>query len=269
MAKAKVKDIELCYEVHGQGEPLLLIAGLGYASWSWFCQVERLAKNYRTIVFDNRGVGESDKPDVPYTIPMLADDAAGLLASLDIPAAHVLGVSMGGFVAQELALRHPGMVKSLVLGCTSFGGPNSIPITETALNSMLNVQGLTPEGVIRQGFRVALSESFHAGNPEVIDLMVGWRLEKPTPRYAWERQFVAATTFNTESRLSRINVPVLVITGADDLVIPARNSELLAAGIPGAGLVNMPGGGHLFFIEQAGEFNRQVLEFLGSVPTRK
>ncbi len=265
MAKARVGDTELYYEVYGKGEPLLLIAGLGYASWSWFCQVERFAESYQTIVFDNRGVGESDKPDIPYSIAMLADDTAGLLASLDIPAAHILGVSMGGFVAQEIALRHPEIIKSLVLGCTSFGGPDSIPITETALNSMLNVQGLTPEGIIRQGFKTALSEDFRNSRPEVIDRMVGWRLEKPTPRYAWERQFMAATTFNTESRLNRIKAPVLVITGADDLVIPARNSELLAAGISGAELVIMPGGGHLFFVEQAKEFNRRVLDFLDRV----
>ncbi|HWJ03562.1 MAG TPA: alpha/beta fold hydrolase [Verrucomicrobiae bacterium] len=264
MPKAKVNGIELYYEVHGSGDPLILIEGLGYATWQWCHQVKELSASYQTIIFDNRGVGESDKPDVPYTIEMMADEAAELLRVLGIDKAHVLGTSMGGYIGQRLAQRHPGLVLSLVLACTSFGGPHAIPITQAALNSMLNVNGLSPEQVIRQGFEAAFSREFPQQNPELIDQLVTWRMSKPTPRYAWERQFAAAAGFNGETELAEIMVPTLIVTGSEDLVIPPQNSVLLAERIPGAQLTTIQDGGHLFFMEKSIEFNRVVLDFLHS-----
>lgn len=265
MSQVLVNGIKLYYEVHGTGEPLLLIEGLGYASWSWFRQIEVLSNAYGVVSFDNRGVGQSDKPDIPYSIELMADDVARLLESLSIEKAHILGVSMGGYIAQQLAIKYPQKVKSLVLGCTSFGGPHSIPLTEEALQSMLKVEGLSAEEVIRQGFKAAISPKFISAYPEVVDQLVAWRLDNPTPRYAWERQFAAARAFNVETQLNKINVPTLVITGSEDIVIPPQNSSLLAERISGAHLVIIPGGGHLFFIEKAEEFNCQVLDFLNKV----
>jgi len=265
MSNVLVNDVKLYYEIHGTGEPLLLIEGLGYASWSWFRQIEGLSDSYCVVSFDNRGVGKSDKPDIPYSIELMADDVARLLESLGIEKAHILGVSMGGYIAQKLAIKYPQKVKSLVLGCTSFGGPQSIPLTEEALQSMLKVEGLNAEEVIRQGFKAAISPKFIRGYPEVVDQLVAWRLVNPTPRYAWERQFAAAAAFNVESQLNKINVPTLVITGSEDIVVPPQNSILLAERISGAHLVIIPGGGHLFFIENAKEFNRAVLEFLEEI----
>ena len=265
MSNVLVNGVKLYYEIHGAGEPLLLIEGLGYASWSWFRQVEELSYAYRVVTFDNRGVGQSDKPDIPYSIDLMADDVAHLLESLNIERAHILGVSMGGYIAQKLAINYPQMVKSLVLGCTSFGGPQSIPLTEEALQSMLKVEGLNAEEVIRQGFKAAISPKFIKAYPDVVDQLVAWRLDNPTPRYAWDRQFAAARAFNLESQLHKIKVPTLVITGSDDIVVPPQNSSLLAERISGAQLVMIPGGGHLFFIEKAEEFNRKVLEFLETI----
>ena len=127
MSQVLVNGVKLYYEIHGTGEPLLLIEGLGYASWSWFRQIEVLSDSYGVVCFDNRGVGKSDKPDIPYSIELMADDVARLLESLSIEKAHILGVSMGGYIAQKLAINYPQKVKSLVLGCTSFGGSQSIP----------------------------------------------------------------------------------------------------------------------------------------------
>jgi len=265
MSQVLVNGVTLYYEIHGTGEPLVLIEGLGYASWSWFRQIEVLSNSYRVVSFDNRGVGKSDKPDIPYSIELMADDVALLLESLSIEKAHVLGVSMGGYIAQQLAIRYPQKVKSLVLGCTSFGGPQSIPITEQALQSMLSVEGLNPEAIIRQGFKAAISPQFISAYPEVVDQLVAWRLDNPTPRYAWERQFAAASAFNLETQLNKIKVPTLVMTGSEDIVIPPQNSDLLAERISGARLVIIPGSGHLFFIEKAEEFNATVLEFLNGI----
>lgn len=262
MAKVQVNGVELYYEIHGSGEPLILIEGLGYATWQWFRQIDQLAASYQTIIFDNRGVGDSDKPDVPYSIDLLADDAAALLKSLGLSKVHVLGTSMGGFIAQKLALRYPELVRSLVLACTSFGGSNSVPITQEGLDGMLNVVGPTLEDRIRQGFQAAFSRGFWSAQPELIDKLVSWRLAKPTPRYAWERQFNAGASFNAEDDLAQIQAPALILTGSEDTVVPPQNSVLLAQRLPHAQLLTVPGGGHLFFIEKAAEFNRYVLDFL-------
>ncbi|CAA7599413.1 Alpha/beta hydrolase fold-1 [Acididesulfobacillus acetoxydans] len=261
MPKCLINGIELYYEIHGSGEPVLLIEGLGYATWQWFRQVDALAKSYRIVIFDNRGVGESEKPDEPYSIDLMADDAAALLTQLGFAKAHVLGTSMGGFIAQKLALRHQEQVCSLVLACTSFGGPRSLPITAEALDSMQKIAGLTPAEVIRQGFRAAFSSGFMAREPGLVERLVDRRLNKPTPRFAWERQFAAGAGFAAESDLGQIRVPTLVLAGSEDIVIPPQNSALLAERIPGARLLIFPEAGHLFFIEQAEEFNRQVLGF--------
>ena len=126
MPTAKAGDINLYYEVHGEGQPLLLIMGYGSNSGHWFVILPHLVSRFKVIIFDNRGTGRSDKPDIPYTAEMMTGDIIGLLDAIGIGAAHVFGVSMGGMIAQELALRHPGRVKKLILGCTSCGGPHSV-----------------------------------------------------------------------------------------------------------------------------------------------
>ncbi len=201
-----VNDINMYYEIHGEGEPLLLIEGLGYSSWMWYKQIPELSKEYRVIVYDNRGVGRSDKPDSEYTIELMADDAAALLTVLGVESAHVLGVSMGGYIAQELALRHPEKVRSLILAGTNKGEGNSLNKNSSLLNGYLKLWGLLPgmleisgkasvpsinhnygvskEDKIMYGLSVALSREFFRDHPEEIDRIVKWRLENPQPGYA-------------------------------------------------------------------------------------
>ena len=126
MPTVKVNDINIYYETHGEGEALVLIMGYGGNSSGWFRQIPGLSQEYGVVAFDNRGTGQSDKPDIPYTMEMMAGDIAGLLEAIGIGAAHIYGVSMGGMLAQEFALRYPGMVISLILGCTTCGGSHSI-----------------------------------------------------------------------------------------------------------------------------------------------
>ncbi len=266
MPHVEVNDIKIYYEVHGTGEPLLLIEGLGYATWMWYRQLEEFSRDFRVIIFDNRGVGKSDKPDIPYSIEMMAADAAGLLRALDIQQAHVLGVSMGGFIAQALAIGYPELVHTLILVCTSHGGRRAIPAPPETIKAMLNEEGLPPREALRQAMRPAFGPGYLAQHPEELEKIIEWRLAEPTPRYAWQRQFNAILGADLEGKLSEIQAPTLILTGDADRVVPMANSERLHKAIADSVLEVFPGGGHLFFLEQAPAFNRRVLEFLKGHP---
>jgi len=259
--KARVGDIQMYYELVGEGYPLALVEGMGYASWMWFKQRDTLSKHFRLLIYDNRGVGHTDKPDEPYTIRQMADDLAGLLDAVGIERCHVLGVSMGGFIAQEFALKHPERVGGLILGCTSYGGPNTAPMPMSTLQVLLQVEGLTLEEVYRRGLSTALTESYLHSHPDEVDQIVRWRLENPQPRYAWQHQFNAGAAHDAEDRVRDITAPTLVAHGTRDAVVPTVNGEDLAR-VMGAEL-KLYDAGHLFFIEKADEFNRDVIDFLG------
>jgi pimeloyl-ACP methyl ester carboxylesterase len=255
--------IELYYEVHGTGEPVLLIAGLGFGAWSWFRQIPDLARHFLTIAFDNRGAGLSEKPDCEYTIEMMAEEAVGLLRALGVARAHVLGHSMGGYIAQEVALRHPEVVSSLILVSTSFGGKNAVLMSpETAAQMRSELEAEDRDAALRRGLSLRFSERFLAEHPEIIEEFLARRKAHLPPAYAWQRQFAACLRFETESRLNALRSPTLIVTGSDDPIVPPENSMRLARVIPGARLIVFPEARHLVFIERAEEFNRIVIEFL-------
>ncbi|MCS6817122.1 MAG: alpha/beta hydrolase [Blastocatellia bacterium] len=263
MPHARINGIELYYEVHGTGAPLLLIAGLGFGVWSWFRQIPELSQQVRVIAFDNRGAGLSEKPDCEYTIEMMADDAAGLLRALNVTRAHVLGHSMGGYIAQELALRHPEVVSSLILASTSFGGKNAVLMSpETAAQMRSELEAEDREAALRRGLPLRFSDRFLTEHPEIVGDFLARRKAHLPPAYAWQRQFAACLRFETESHLKALRIPTLIVTGSDDPIVPSENSLRLARVIPNARLVIFPGARHLVFIERAEEFNRLVIEFL-------
>lgn len=262
MPKVKANDVELYYEIHGEGEPLLLIEGLGYATWMWYRQVPELSRHYQVIVFDNRGVGESGKPDIPYSIEMMAADAAGLLQTLGLQKAHILGASMGGYIAQAFAVNYAQLTKKLILSCTSFGGPNAVPIPRETWDAMTKVEGKTPEEALLQGMASAFTPGFMEQQRDEVEKILAWRLAKPTPRYSWQRQSEAVLNASLEDKISAISVPTLILAGEEDRVVPAENSRLLQEKIPGSSLKILPDTGHLFFIERYREFNSLVLDFL-------
>lgn len=279
----KVNGIEIYYEVHGSGEPLLLIEGLGYSSWMWYKQVPALSERYKVVIFDNRGAGNTDKPDSEYSIELMADDAAGLLAALEIESAHVLGVSLGGYIAQELALRHPERVRSLILVSTNSGpgkpASGKSPIFNGFLKfwgflpGMLEISGkasIPPYGVsreesIRHGLSLAFTPEYFSSHPDEIERIVGWRLENPQPDYAWRRQLAAGISFDCGSRAREINARTLLIGGSQDRIVSPESALELSEKIPNSALVIMPGAGHLLFIERSEEFNSMVLGFLHDV----
>jgi len=276
MSTASINGIDVYYEEHGHGDPLLLIMGLAADSLAWMFQLPDFSEHYRTIVFDNRGVGRSSKPAGPYTIAQMADDAAGLLDVLDIERAHVVGVSMGGMIAQELALRHPARVRALVLGCTyakpdagvdrqlasslaAFGGsrgPNGeLQVDLSKLDPMMFFQHLLPT-VFNPPF--IMNEL-----PKLMQVFSG-ALQYGFSMDAILAQVMATQTHDTIDRLDRISAPTLVLTGDNDLLIPCSNSDRLAAAISGSTLKKIPGGSHGFNFETPDVFNQAVLEFLAT-----
>jgi pimeloyl-ACP methyl ester carboxylesterase len=260
--RARVGDVSIGYDVHGDaGDWVLLVMGLGYGRWGWHRQVEGLSPRFRVITFDNRGIGESDVPPGPYTVPMLARDAVGLLDALEVQRAHVVGASLGGFVAQELALSFPERVGRLVLACTAFGGPTSLPMPEVSVRLMTEAPSLPEEVRLRRFIENAFSESYAREHPEVVDEIMRLRLETAQSPEAWQAQAAAGAAFDAADRVGAITAETLVLTGTEDRVVDPGNARLLADAIPGAALAELPGG-HLFTIEQAPLFNRIVSEFL-------
>jgi len=265
MPKAKVNEIELYYEVHGpeEAEPLLLISGLGHSSKFWFRQVPDFSKYFKTIIFDNRGVGESGKPDEPYSIAGMAADVIGLLNHLKIDRSHVLGGSMGGYIAQEIAISYPERVRKLVLLCTHYGGPEYLELTGDLWKEILDVAGLSAEEIYRKGVKYSTTPGFFENQKELVERMVRMRVENPQPAYAFQRQFAAAAAFYSQDRLNKIQAPTLVLNGRKDRVVPPELARRLAEAIPNAKLEIIDNAAHLLFIERPEEVNRAIIEFLG------
>ena len=279
MSTVKVGGIELYYEELGSGYPLLLIMGLAADSQAWLFQVPDLAPHYRTITFDNRGVGRSAKPAGPYSIAGMADDAAGLLDHLGVDRAHVVGVSMGGMIAQELVLRHSGRVRGLVLACT-FPEPDeavhkqreaSITRLGGAVGSngesSLDLGSIDPFMFLQQMLPTVFNQAFiETELPKILQVFSG-SLQWGFSMDAILCQVAAVMGHRVTDRLHQIKAPTLVITGDADRLISPANSDILAGAIPSAKLVKIPGGSHGFNFETPDVFNREVLGFLATVPT--
>lgn len=262
-----IQDIDLYYEIHGpeSAPPIVFLEGWGYSLWMWFRQISVFKEKYRCVVFDNRGVGRSGKPDYPYTMKMFADDTIGLMNALDIQSAHILGVSMGGYIAQQIAISYPEKVRSLILVSTSFGGSNTVPSSDRTQAMMFAIptETLSSKQAMDMRYSVVFSEQFRRENKSLIKQIQEWREQIPQPLLARGHQASAAISFNAEEEVKRIRVPTLILHGDNDLVVPPKNAELLARNIQSSTLVLIKGGPHLSFIEYYEKFNEQVLNFIG------
>lgn len=268
MPKAKANGINIDYSVCGSGDPLVMIMGFGGAKEGWFFQRRACRKYFRVVTFDNRGVGRSDKPPGPYTMRMLADDVAGLMDYLKIDKAHVMGVSMGGMIAQHVAINYPERVKKLVLA-------NTLP---RALGD--GGGGFAPEVVKALGFSGAYTEEDARSLPvgKTLSAVVAYAFNKPLYRIpaiiaSWvfpkvvNLQGVAAQSqaimaHNTLDALHTVGAPTLVIGGTRDRIISPQASEEMARRIPNAKLVMIEGGSHAAIAECRVRFNKEVLDFL-------
>lgn len=262
MPTVKVSDINMYYETYGAGEPLLLITGLSADLTGWILQTVEFSRTYHVIALDNRGSGRTDAPDIPYSIEMMADDTAGLLDALNIDQVHILGLSMGGCIAQEFALKYPQRAKSLILAAT-LGRPHPRCFHVLRTLSMMAREGISRENQIRMQLFWLFTDRFFEV-PENIQLVFEGMMANPysEPLYAYDRKLAALSGFDARHRISQIKAPTLVLVGREDILTPVQLSEELAAGIGGAELVILEGGGHAFSGEISEKFNQAVLEFL-------
>ena len=250
--------MKLAWESHGDGPPLLLIQGLGYGRWGWDPIVPGLATRHRVVSFDNRGIGESDKPEGPYTAAQMAEDALQVLDEAGIERAHVLGASLGGMIAQELVVAAPERVDRLVLCCTTPGGSNAVPMPEITMRLFAEAASLQPEVALRRFIENALG-----ANPPValVDELFARRVANPPDPAGWQAQAAAGMGFQGVD--GEISSPTLIVAGTADNVVDYRNTEVLAAAISGARVELLNGCGHLFFWEQPDACVQIVNEFLG------
>jgi pimeloyl-ACP methyl ester carboxylesterase len=260
-ALATAGDIRIVYELRGEGPPLLLVHGLGYARWGWEPVVDGLAERFHVCLFDNRGIGESDVPDGPYTARAMAEDVAAVLDAAGFERAHVVGTSLGGMVAQELALARPERVEALVLACTT-PGLRGFPMPEQTVRLLTSAASLPLEEALRRFVENALAPD---ADPALVERIVERRLANPFDMAGWQAQAAAGLTFDALDRLPEIRARTLLLHGTQDLVVDHRNSELLAERIPGARLELFEGCGHLFMWEQPERFVSSVADFLAEV----
>ena len=264
-----VGDIDIYYEIHGPPDapPIVLIGGWASYLWIWFRQIPAFKERYRCVVFDNRGAGRSSKPDYPYTIEMFANDTVGLMEALDIENAHILGVSMGGLIAQQIAISYPEKVRSLVLVSTHFGGPNHIPIDNKtrALLVALPTETISLEQAMDMRIKATFSPQFIHENRQLIQQIYEWSLKYPSPLYAQTHQTSATDAFNAESEVKQISAPTLILHGDSDFTIPPKNAELLRDSISTSKLILIEGGSHFSIIEKYDSFNGAVMSFIDEV----
>ncbi|RJX35387.1 MAG: alpha/beta fold hydrolase [Desulfarculus sp.] len=266
MPQTHLNGIDIYYELHGSGPPLVMIMGLRRNAEWWYQQIPVLSRHFRLLVFDNRGSGRSGQPEMEYSIALFADDTAALMEHLNLESAAVLGYSMGGYIAQELAIRYPEKVQRLILVSTSAGGASAVRMDPARQKEFEDVAGLSPEQVLQKNLDIYFAPGFIAAHPDQIARFMTVSLRHAQPPEAFLRQYQACLRHDTTDRAGRIKAPVLIMTGDDDPLVPPGNSYILKELLPRAQLKVFPGGRHSFLIQMPQPFNQAVLEFLGAAP---
>ncbi len=255
----------LSYEERGNGHPVILLAGLGASRLIWWKQVKSLSREFRVISVDNRDAGDSTLCPDPYTIADMADDAARLITHLKLCHTHVIGISMGGFIALELALRHSNLVTGIVLVSTSPGGPAHVQAGPELDQALVRTEGEDVETRMRRITPFLMGQGYGDLHPADVNRYVKVFLSKPVEDEPYERQMRAAIDYarrGVAERLADISAPTMIIHGTDDRVIPFANGQYLASHIRNALFLALPGVGHLPPIENSDRFNREVMRFL-------
>ncbi len=267
---AGTKDgLKLRYEIRGAGEPVALIMGFSGSGRGWGEAFLKLMEaRFRIFVVDNRGTGESDKPDTEFTLGDLAADIAAVLDHAKTPRAHIFGISMGGMIAQEFALAYPERTRGLVLGCTNCGASHSVPADPAAIANLIPAPGMDPIEQARRAFSVACGKAFlnSARGQAILDQAIAEMGNYPvTPMHTFMRQGQAIGGFDSFGRLGQIKSPTLIIHGDDDAIVPYPNAEVLRSSIAGSKKHTLTAAGHMFFWEVPEETARVAGDFLTAV----
>ena len=257
--------MNLFYKISGSGKPLILIPGFASGAWNWEWQIPELSKHFQVITFDPRGIGRSisglvDSANISMRV--FAEDVLSILDELGIEKADVLGASFGGFVALKFALTFPERLNKLILACTSFGGPQHVAPEPEILLGFVSTEGMNTSERIRKFMAPAFTEEFNRTHSETVEKVCRLRDESAVSEKIYLAQLTAATTFDFECRVEDIASETLILTGDRDKIVPKENSINLAERIPNAKLRIIKNGSHMFFIENADEFNELVVNFL-------
>lgn len=262
MPKQHLDNVTFYYELLGSGSPLVLLHGLQGDISNFDRLMPRLTECHQVLAFDQRGSGWSDKPAQPYSMALYADDTARLMDALGIERAHVLGMSMGGMIAQEFALRHPDRLNGLILGCSTPGGPNAAKLDSGAREKTYEKVDLPADERAWRLAEAGLTQGFLRSNRQVLKELTEARRKRPLDVEALGRRMAAIDAHDTFDRLGEIRAPTLVITGRPDNIINADNSRILAERIPNARLEMLEPAGHLFWLERPQQTADLVLAFL-------
>jgi 3-oxoadipate enol-lactonase len=265
MPRIAAGDIQINYESYGQGEPLLLIMGFGLPGIAWLPVLPFLS-GFRCIYFDNRGTGNSDKPEKPYTIAEMADDASHLLSAIGIGKAKVYGVSMGGMIAQELVLRHPQQVEKVVLGCTMPGGSAAVRASDEIyqkMNDAFVTMPVNPEQALDTMMPLLFPPEIIAKHPELKSMMVaGFKMTPPTPPESIERTRAAIDEFDAYDRLAQIKCPVMIVHGEKDVLVPPQNAALIKGRISQAEVFMIADAGHSYSVSDPVGIHQRIVNWL-------
>ncbi|MHC1729409.1 MAG: alpha/beta fold hydrolase [Syntrophobacteraceae bacterium] len=255
-------EIDLYYEIHGEGIPLLFISGLAGGSWSWYGQIPFFSNHYRCISFDNRGSGLSGKPKGPYTITRFAEDTLCLLDCLQIHQALVFSISMGGMIALEMARIAPDRLGAMVLGCTHAGGKNRISPSKETLETLMTNASLSRQEILWKNTPLFFSERCRMKNWHLIEEWHQVQIQSPNqPERALLAQLAAIQKFDCSGALNQIRNPALIMTGTGDIVVPCANAYFLAKNLPNSELVEFPGAGHAIHTECRDFLNETAHDF--------
>jgi pimeloyl-ACP methyl ester carboxylesterase len=247
MPVAHRDELELHHESTGaHGAPVLLVMGLGMNATGWWRTVPVLAEHFRVLSFDNRGVGRSSRPPGPYTTAQMADDAVAVLDAAGEASAHVYGISLGGMIAQEIALRHPDRVRTLVLGATTPGGSRAVAADSETLAFFQRRAGMPAEEAVWASVPYNYAERTWRDQGQRVAEDIVQRLRYPIEPEPYRAQLAAALDHDALDRLASVGAPTLVVHGEEDRMVSPANARLLADAIPGADLETWPGAGHLY-----------------------
>ena len=258
------------YEERGSGEPVVLIGGLSSTIETWGHVADRLAERYRVIRPDNRGSGRTrlDPDDGDRSMQAFAGDVRDLLDALELETVHLVGASMGGMIVQQFAVTWPERLRSLTIACSHCGGAVAVPASQDTVRKLVAASSGGDPDAVRRGLEVVAHPDSFTERPEALEYYQWTKESWPHSTEEIQKRMAAIASYDVSEAIRAIRVPTLVITGAQDILIPVENSRRIAERIPGARLALVEGGAHIFFLEQAEAMAAELMSFFESARSK-